>query len=406
MSTTALTVRFDATYARRMPDPTFRNAQRHFMLMPVEELASNLPKDPNPRDQRIDRGIYRDVRSSLLNEDGTPNTFHLKNKGITLFASTVERVDDDVYDIVFDTGDGALDGGHTFEIINNARDEIEALIEADADMRQHVLVQVYSGYPRELIPEIAGGLNTAVQVQDMSLAELKNQFDWIKDAIDDPRLLEQIAFKENQMASVGTSARPARAYDARDVVVTLDCFNIARWPNDGEDHPVRAFQSKAKVLDAYLEDMGSERTYMKLRPIVKDILVLRETISKDALRLHNDAGGKAGKLAFVETRRAGKFNFPLLGEASRAKLTNGALLPMLAAFRWMVVENADREFVWRGSFDDVLDLWERVGAELMKATQATSEDLSRQPNLVGKSRNHWATLHSTVAKRYLMSQFA
>lgn len=383
--------RFEATYARRMPDPVFEGAQRYFLMMPVEAIAEGLPKDPNPRDQRIDRGIYKQVKESLLNDDGSlPNAFHLKNKGITLFASRVAHVEDDTYDVVFEEGDGTLDGGHTYEIINAARERIEDAIDAGADMRQHVLVQVYAGYPRTLVPELAGGLNTAVQVQEMSLAELRRDFDWIKEAIDDERMLSYIAFRENQRAP----------YDARDVIMALDVFNIGEWPNDGEEYPVRAFQSKAKVLDAYLK---APESYRRLAPIVRDILVLYETIAKEARHLHNGAGGKGGKLAFVETKTRGKFYFPFLDATDNARLTRGALLPMLGAFRWMVDEDDDGDFVWRTSFDDVLALWERVGAELMKATQATSEDLSRQPNLIGKSRNHWATLHSTVAKRHLMA---
>lgn len=384
------TARFDASFTRRMPDPVFEGAQRYFMMMPVENVLDGLPKDPNPREQRIDRGIYKDIKQSLLNELGTRNTFHLKNKGITLYASKVDHIEGDTYDVVFDEGDGTLDGGHTYEIIRSARDRIEELLDDDADMHQHVLVQVYVGYPRELVPELAGGLNTAVQVQEMSLAELRDDFDWIKEAVGDTEFIEHIAFKENEIAP----------YDARDIVVALDVFNIELWPNDKDEYPVRAFQSKAKVLEAYLKNRES---YQRLTPIVKDILVLYETISKEARHLHNAAGGKGGKLAFVDTKKRGKYDFPFIEAQDDARLTRGALLPMLGAFRWMVTTDADGNFVWRTSFDDVLALWREVGAELMKATQATSDDLSKQPNLIGKSRNHWATLHSTVAKRQLMA---
>ena len=76
---------------------------------------------------------------------------------------------------------------------------------------------------------------------------------------------------------------------------------------------------------------------------------------------------------------------------------------MLGAFRWMVVEGPDGKAQWSGGFDKVLELWHEVGAELMKATQETSEERDRNPNSIGKSRNHWATLHSTVAKYQLIS---
>src|SRR4051812_49374499 len=80
------TFKFPVRVARRMPDPTFVGAQRHLFLVRAEDLPQGLPKAPNPRAQRTDRGVYKDVARSLLNEEGTPNTFHLKNKGITILA--------------------------------------------------------------------------------------------------------------------------------------------------------------------------------------------------------------------------------------------------------------------------------------------------------------------------------
>lgn len=387
--------RFEVTYARRMPDPIYGHVggERHIMILNVEDVPEHVPKDPNPRNQRTDKGIYRDVQSSLLNEAGTANTFHLKNKGITAIAKGVEKLEDDIYEIEFPSGYGIVDGGHTYEIVSENRELILERNEGDAQIDQFVKFEILTGIPEELVPEIAGGLNTAVQVQEMSLAELRSEFEWIKDELGDQPYFHGIAFKENEGGHT----------DARDLVVMLDVFNISEWPNDGDRHPVRAFQSKAKVLDAYL-DSEKRASYEKLRPILKDILVLHDTISMEARELHNKAGGKGGKLAFVETRERGKkYQFPFIGKESDARLTRGARLPMLGAFRWMVTEDENGEFTWKGSFEDVLGLWRVTGAELMRATQSTSDDLSRQPNLIGKSRNHWATLHSTVAKRDLMA---
>lgn len=386
--------RFEVTYARRMPDPIYGRVggERHIMILNVEDVPEGVPKDPNPRNQRTDKGIYRDVQSSLLNEEGTANTFHLKNKGITAIAKGVEKIEDDVYEIEFPPDYGIVDGGHTYEIVSENRELILERNEGDTQIDQYVKFEILTGIPEELVPEIAGGLNTAVQVQEMSLAELRNEFEWIKDELGDQPYFEGISFKENEGGHT----------DARDLVVMLDVFNISEWPNDSDGHPVRAFQSKAKVLDAYL-DSEKRPSYEKLRPILKDILVLHDTISIEARELHNKAGGKGGKLAFVESRKRGKYEFPFVGEESETRLTRGALLPMLGAFRWMVIEDENGEFTWKGSFEDVLDLWRETGAELMRATQSTSDDLSRQPNLIGKSRNHWATLHSTVAKRNLMA---
>ena len=401
MSSAATTVRFVADFVRRIPDPTVPNAERHLMFVRVLDVPDGLPKDPNPRAQKIDRLIYREVGKHLLNEEGTPNTFHLKNKGITLIAEKVERKgrEEHVYDVTFVAGHGIVDGGHTYEILRANRESIEALNGSDGRdvaIDQFVKFEIVTGLTADLVPEIARGLNTAVQVQEMSLADLRDEFDWIKSTIKAEPYADVVAFRENE----------PRMYDARDVIMLLDLFNVSDFPNTGGEYPIRAFGSKAAVLKAYLDDRRNNdgAKYKALQPILSDILALHDTISFEARDLHNrDNGGKAGKLAFMEGRERGKFLFPFIGEEGSHRLLRGALFPMLGAFRWMVEETSDGKIGWTDSFEDVLALWREIGGELMKATQATSVELARNPNQVGKSRNHWANLHSTVAKYQLMS---
>jgi hypothetical protein len=399
MSSTYSSATFVADYARRIPDPTLRHAERHILFVRAQNVPDGLPKDPNPRAQKIDRSIYREVGAHLLNEDGTPNTFHLKNKGITLIAEKVERKNDDehVYEVTFGARHGIVDGAHTYEIVRTNKPMIEELNAGDGEgpsIDQFVKFEIMTGLPEDLVPEIARGLNTAVQVQEMSLADLRDEFDWIKKTIAGEPYADKIAFRENEQ----------RMYDARDIVVLLDLFNITDFPNPGGEYPTRAFSSKAAVLSAYLEDRrkGSGTKFEKLQPLLKDILVLYDTISFEARELHNKAGGKGGKLAFMEGRERGKFPFPFIGTEGAYRLRRGALFPMLGAFRWMVEEGSDGKAQWIGGFDSVLKLWRELGGELMKATQATSDELGRNPNAVGKSRNHWANLHSTVAKYQLI----
>jgi hypothetical protein len=391
-SSTISTATLVAPYARRVPDPTLRNAERHILFVRATDIPDGLPKDPNPRAQKIDRLIYKEVGKHLLNEEGTPDTFHLKNKGITLIADGVRRNDRDenVYEVTFGEGHGIVDGGHTYEILRKHRDEVEELDAGEGEgINQFVKLEIVTGLTSDLVPEIARGLNTAVQVQEMSLADLRNEFEWIKDTLAGEPYVDQIAFRENE----------PRPYDARDLVVLMYLFNVADFPNNKGSYPVQAFSSKSVVLKNYLDDRKANNgeKYLKLRPILKDILVLHDTISAEARELHNKGGGKGGKLAFMESRQRGKFEFPFTGEESEYRLRRGALFPMLGAFRWMAEEGPDGNVQWTGGFENVLEMWRKTGTELMRATQETSEELGRNPNAIGKSRNQWATLHSTVA---------
>ena len=231
-----------ARFVRRIPDPVFAHCERHVLVVAIQDLPSGLPTDPNPRKPKVDRSIWRDIRKHLLNEDGTANTFHLKNKGITLIADRINKIDDDNVELVFADGQGIVDGGHTYQLCEENRTEIEQLNAArngEGDLITPFLkLEILTGFPSELWPEIAGGLNTAIQVQEMSLMELENQFAWIKDELSDAPYADQIAYREGETAP----------YDARDIAVLLDLFNILDFPNGGSDHPVRAYTSKAKCL--------------------------------------------------------------------------------------------------------------------------------------------------------------
>jgi hypothetical protein len=385
---------FPVRFVRRIPDPVFPQCERHILMCAIGDLPNGIPTDPNPRKPRIDRLIWREIKKHLLNEEGTPNTFHLKNKGITLIAQRVIKIDDEKVELAFEDGQGIVDGGHTYELLQQNLNEIAELNSngSSPTISQFIKLEVLTGIAPDLSPEIAGGLNTAVQVQEMSLLELKDGFRWIQDELKNEPYASEIAYSENETL----------AYDARDVVALLDLFNVVDFPNDQTEHPLRAYTSKAQVLANYKKKQAQ---YEKLRPILKDILMLHDIIAFEGRDKHNTAGGKGGKLAFIESRKRGQFPFLFIGKESKYRLMGGALFPMLAAFRWMVTINPRTGFSeWRGGFSAVRALWDKTGPELMRATQATSDELGRKPFAVGRSRNHWANLHKTVATADLMSR--
>lgn len=394
--------RFKVKYARRIPDPIFQPplsspAERHVFFCEVESIPDHLPKSPNPRKQNIDKRIYKDVAAHLLNQEGTPNTFHLKNKGITILAEQVVKVDDEHYDVLINevSVQGIADGAHTYEILlankseilshNNCKEPAERIC-------QFVKIEVLTGIDRNLVPEIAGGLNTAVQVQQMALADLSNEFRWIKDELREQPYFSEIAFTQNEDGE----------YDIRDILVMLEMFNIAKYPNDGTEYPIRAYASKESVLSDFRKKSGVDE---RLRPILTDILRLHDIISYQARDLYNAGGGKkGGLLSFVENAKRTPFRFPFINKESRSRLVKGALYPILGAFRWMViVDPSNNKFCWRDNdFNQVIKLWERTAKELMQATRETSEELGRKPTSIGKSANHWRTLHGLVMSRYYL----
>ncbi|MBV6657432.1 MAG: AIPR family protein, partial [Devosiaceae bacterium] len=230
---------FVAPIARRLPDPNFRDAhnmERHLFMVPVGAVPKGIPDDPNARRPKTSKRVYQKVRASLFNQDCEPGTFHLKNKGITIIANGVQSKGNDEYVVSMINGvHGIVDGGHTYKLITDAQSD-EAL---PAD--QFVTIEVRVGVPDTWIPEIAGGLNTSVQVQDMSLDNLANAFQWIKHEIRHEPYYDSIAWSENDPGE----------YDARDIVSLLAMFNVDIHPNDGDDHPVYGYEKKSMALKAF-----------------------------------------------------------------------------------------------------------------------------------------------------------
>ncbi len=381
-----------ASIARRIPDPNFKEEfglERHLFVVSVKNIPTGIPLDPNARRPKTSKRVYQKVKASLFNQDCEPGTFHLKNKGITIVAQAVKALANDTYEITMLNGlHGILDGGHTYTLITEAQSS------PDLPDDQYVTVEVRVGVPEAWIPEIAGGLNTSVQVQDMSLDNLAHAFQWIKDEIKSTPYYDKIAWSENDPGD----------YDARDIVSLMAMFNVDLHPNDGDEHPVYGYEKKSVALKAFEEKSAS---FKRMRGILKDILRLHDIIRRDYYYIWNEniEGGKAGSLAFSEKKSNGQWLFPFTGQRSEYRMVNGALYPILAAFRWFVVRDSfTGEMSWRDGFERVIEAWQDDALTLLKSTYEMSNQLGRNPQSIGKSRPHWSNLHNVVAKRDLQRQ--
>ncbi len=396
MTTTKLVLR--PAFARRMPDPVFQtnpSIVHHIFWVPAHTLIDSLSYGPNARTPNIRKHVYKKVDESLMNVDALENTFHLKNLGIAINAHAVRKIADDRFEIDLPDPEyhGVLNGGHTLDLI------ARRIKDGSIPRSQFVKVEVRTGVPNEWLAEIAGGLNTALQVEDMSLDDLKGAFAWIKEELANEPYFGAIAWSENDKGE----------YDARDLVSLLTCFHIGAYPNDKSVHPVEAYEKKSKALDLFREDFeindGGE--FKKLRPILKDILALHDMIQAEFAPVHVKNGGKARSLKIMDKKpEEGKttFSYIFTGKQSKERLQTGALYPILAAFRWMVEEDVSGNYRWRGGFENVVRRWKDTAPDLVRKTFERSKELGGNSNAIGKSRTHWDTLHQTVGFRDLMAK--
>ena len=383
-----VTFRFRAVYARRIPDPRFEGIRRYVFVLAIRDLPEGIPDEPNARTQNTRTQVAKKVKESLLDIDCERGTFHLKNGGITILADSVKRnsEDHDLFTLTFDEHQGIVDGGHTYRIIMNS------LSDPNLPEDQFVNIDVFTGVHSDWIPEISGGRNTSVQVQPMSLDNLKGKFEWLKQEFESMGHTEAVAWSENDDGE----------FNARDVVAWLTLFLVQHFPNQGGSHPLVAYSSKAKALDLFESNPAD---YEILRPILKDIVRLFDEVRFGYYELWIGQGGKPGKLSVSDKKKRGHWNFRFIEQSSQYRLSTAALYPILAAFRWFVEidESEDRPSAsWRGGFNRVLEAWDACAVDMLSAVNETSRRYGYRLTAVGKDSNLWSLLHMTISNWDLM----
>lgn len=377
-------VKVFSQYTRSIPDPNFE-AEVYIFVMRCKDLPDGISDAPNARSVNLRRGVYGQVCSSLLEKDETPKgTFHLKNSGITIVAKSVERLGDGFFFLNMEEDlHGIVDGGHTYALICENRRKIPN--------DQFIMVRVFSRLDEEWIPMISRGLNTSIQVQDMSLDNLAGKFEWIKDALGDKKSL--ISWTENDTSGV---------MDARDLVSILCLFNASLYPNDNEVHPVDAYNGKAKILSAYEKKVES---YQKLGGIVLEILDLHDYISSTA----NEVWGqkphaKSPKLNMIETlKKASRPSFCFDKKLSKYRLIKPVLYPILNAFRRFVTAEKNGNLIWISDYKDIRKFWKSEGRALLEICYSHTVEFRNNISLVGKNASLWTILHDKVGLRLYKS---
>lgn len=388
---------------RKISHPVFEGVAKYWLTVQARNFPAGISTSVNARDPvGLNRRVYRDVKDSLLGQSSAElGAFDLMNKGITILAEEVRLVNKarGEYDIVVDDENGGIvDGAHTAKLIADAN--ASGVIPAE----QHVEVYIRTNIAGRMITDIARGLNTSLQVAPKSIYNIDGVFDWLKDAIREQDYKDQFSWKESDDAD----------YDVRDLVGVLELINVFDFDNDNPKHPVSAYEKWSIVLDRFAADFEANRDdlnnskYYKLRKLLPEVLALWDHIRHDFPNMHNVAGGAAGKLNIVEKApvKKGVFDFPFAAlPGAQYRLTKGATFPILGSFRNFVeIDEETGEAVWRGGFKKVLKAWRELGPELVSETYRATREIGRNPEMLGKNRQHWVSLHKTVRLAVLQDQ--
>lgn len=372
---------------RKIPNPYKEGAssvsQMYTAICDVKDLPEELLNwmETNPRKQNIRGGVAKKIKASLL--EG--RDFHLLNRGLLLSAQDVSYNNyDNTMKLVFSDPEfhGDVDGGHTLRVILDNREDLEY-------GTQYVKLEILTGV-EGIFEDLAAARNTSTQVQDKSIANLRDYFDLIKSAISNEDFKDRVYFMENDDGDI----------DVGDILAILNLFNIDAYPGM-ESFPVVSFSSRKKCIDSYInlyEKYGDtpENPYVKMKPIMVEIFKLYDYLESemyDYYRAKNPSG-KYGAVSGVITPKDArkqlktKFYCDVISHGS----PNGFLFPVLGALRALLKEENGR-YVWTKDPFQILD---RVGPDLVCTTIERSRTLGNDPVKVGKDTGNWQTLYMRV----------
>ena len=367
---------------RKLDDPFNDVAKKYVFYAKVCDVPEGIPMATNPRDQRLTSGVAQAIRESLESNDGS---FHLKNRGIVLSAKSCtynNKTKEVTINFADDMLHGNIDGGHTYKIVCEY---------AKAGLDQYVQFEVMTGV-EDIIEKLAEARNTSVQVDEKSMAELQQKFDPIKEGLEGMSFFSRIAFKQNQQAFDDDTNKKLKMIDAREVVSIINMFNIDKF--DAVTHPIKAYSSKAKMLELYLENPEGYRRYVNIMP---DIFDLYDTIEMEFATAFNETGGRYGRKkysGYKEGKTIGMSKFGL--HELYYKIPDGLIYPAVAAFRSLVVLNPDTDkYEWKNGVDHIT-VWDKCKNNMASQIMNFASAIGDNPNAVGKDSNIWNLAYMTV----------
>jgi len=384
---------------RKIPNPygpinplNLRKSPEMFIVMAdVRDIPDDIPMKTNPREQNLRTRVAGKIREGLVSSE---NHFYLLNRGMLLSAKEVkfDNVNSELT-IVFEDENvhGNVDGGHTYRIILENRGKI------DPQIKQYVKIEILTGI-EDIFEDVAAARNTSVQVQEKSIAELKDKFDEIiKQTIKDEPFANLIAFKENDEKPI----------DISEILSILYMFNLELFP-DLNSVPVTAFSGKAACIKTYIEtfdkyqnENGSQREnpYFKMRNVMVDIFKLYDYIEEKMERKYREkhVSGAYGKVKGVEV---GSFKTRFYQRPFEYHSPKGFLFPILGAFRALLYEK-DGYYQWKPGVNP-FEYFDELGKDLVCETVERSRTLGYNPGAVGKDVGHWKQLYQYVLTNYLL----
>ena len=331
------------------------------------------------------------VARNLLSAVVEPETdFYINNRGIVIAAKSLSFNGTDS-EVTIDIGNqddendkflyGILDGGHTYTAIMKKRDEIPE------GLRKFVRIEVITNVQN--ITRLSGARNTSVQVSDMALFNLDDNFDDIKAAIVGQKYADQIAYKDNEAKPIHVS----------EFLRLMYAFDVDKYPDDNVA-PVQSYSGKAQVFKRYKQAFETP-FYKSLTKHLPTLVELYDTIEhelpekykeyKKALGVANPRFGNVRGIESLDNFTKTEF----LATPTKYSVSSGYIYPIFGAFRSLIkFDESESTVSW---LFDPIDIWHEVGTSIVQNTFETCTN----PQLAGKDKQLWLSNYRIVETQSL-----
>jgi hypothetical protein len=353
--------------------------------------ARNLPdlshwREINVREAKMRGRVPNAIRKSF---DEKADEFLFMNRGLAIAAAKVEYNGDSssAKSINLHLSDpakhGLLDGGHTYRVVT----EEAAALTAD-DAPRYVRVEFITGFDRETISDVVEARNTSNQVRDESLANLRQEFEPIKDVLKPYQYYDLIAWSEYEELESG---KP-KPIDVRDIISYLITFDTGAF--NSTTQPLIAYKDKRACLRHFQEHGKALR---KLYPVLPDILGLWDEIHlrwqswyREGREEEADIRGRFLKLTAV-TQAPEELYFA--GSTAKYRMPEAYKYPILSALRAGLKVQKGRTSAWWAT--DMHRLLQEIGPQLANVV-GSAVRATNNPNKVGKDVGVWSSCYLVV----------
>jgi hypothetical protein len=293
-------------------DPCNNKIKHCSFLVKLKDLPNQsiLPIEPiNTRKQDIGSVVARGIISSAKLE---PNIFHLKGKGMTLYARNFEFKSGRL-SLFLSKNDGLGDGAHSF------LSSLEAVKQTRGDIDSYISVTVISGLDEPAQKKSSLYRNTSIANKELTKHNYRGDFDSLKNSIKNETYSDLVSYVENDNKEI----------NSRWLVSMLSLFVY----NDKKQKD--CISRREKVLnDFVLSQKNLKKEYFSITGVAPEIFSLYDLICSELEKTHLKKMDPACDNIFKEKSR-------LVRTFSRKKclydISDCIVFPILASFRSNIV---------------------------------------------------------------------